>query len=198
MPKFNSIDNIPAKVFFEILKTKDYSLLQPRWREKNLDQVFMSIYDDYFLRSENEQAKEFLRIQNELIANEYKVNILKQALSFYFYNKTTEQMRKDFIKALKKGFRIVIDESVPFIEEVQRVLNIEIGILENEISMCKIGLQELNKGGQSKEFDFYDTLVGLSNVLTGNTLIKDDITLAVYVSLEKSAKKQIENSNKKK
>lgn len=198
MPKYNSIDNIPAKVFFEILKTKDYTLLQPRWMEKNLDQVFMSVYDDYFLRSENEQAKEFLRIQNELIANEYKVNILKQSLSFYFYNKTTEQMRKDFIKALKKGFRIVIDETVPFIEEVQRVLNIEIGILENEISMCKIGLQELNKGGQSKEFDYYDSLVGLSNVLTGNTLVKDDITLAVYVSLEKSAKKQIESQNKKK
>lgn len=198
MPKYNSIDNVPAKVFFEILKTKDYTLLQPRWREKNLDQVFMSIYDDYFLRSENEQAKEFLRIQNELIANEYKVNILKQALSFYFYNKTTEQMRKDFVKALKKGFRIVIDESVPFIEEVQRVLNIEIGILENEISMCKIGLQELNKSGQSKEFDFYDNITGLANVLTGNNLIKDDMTLAVYVSLEKSAKKQIESQNKKK
>lgn len=198
MPKFNSIDNIPAKLFFEILRTKDFKLLQPKWREKNLDKVFMSIYDDYFIRSENEQAKEFLRLQNELLANEYKVNILKQSLAFYFYNKTTEQMRKDFIEALKKGFRIVIDESVPFIEEVQRVLNIEIGILENEISMSKIGLKEFKKGGEDKDFDYYDSLVGLSNVLTGNTMINDSITLAVYVSLEKSAKKQIENANKKK
>ena len=107
-------------------------------------------------------------------------------------------MRQEFIAALKKGFRIVIDESVPFIEEVKRVLDIEIGILENEISLAKIGLKEFTKGDNNKEFDFYDTMVGLSNVLTGNTLIQHDMTLAVYVALEKSAKKQIEQLNKKK
>ena len=78
MPKYSTIENIPAKTFFEILKSKDYQLLCPKPKEKDLDKLFLSIYDDYFLRSDNEQAKEFLRLQNELIANEYKINVLKQ------------------------------------------------------------------------------------------------------------------------
>jgi len=198
MPKYNHIENIPAKTFFEILKSKNYQLLCPKSKETDLDKVFLSIYDDFFIRSENHQATEFLRLQNEIISNEYKINILKQSLSFYFYNQTTKEMRSEFIVALKKGFRIVIDESLPFIDEVKRVLNIEIGILENEVSLAKNSLKDMSKGPNDKEFDFYDNMIGLSNVLTGNTLIKDDMTLAIYVALEKAAKKQIENSNKKK
>ena len=197
MAKYNHIENIPAKVFFQILQSKDYQQLKPKPREKDLDKIFMSIYDEYFLRSENDQAKEFLRLQNVLLVNAYKISILKQSLAFYFYNQTTKEMRHEFIEALKTGFNIHVDETLPFIDEVRRLLDIELGILQNEISLAKIELETMKGGSQSKEFDFYDAIIGLSNVLTGNSLIKDDMTLAIYVALEKSARKQIEHQTKK-
>ena len=47
MPKYNSIYNIPAKVFFDILHERDFSLLEPEENEEGLDEVFAKIYDDY-------------------------------------------------------------------------------------------------------------------------------------------------------
>ena len=191
MPKYNSIENIPARVFFEILKTKNYQLLKPKSREKGLEDVFMSIYDEFFIKSDNEESKEYLKLTTELAYLNFKVQSLKKALSFYFYNKTTEKMRKDFIKALKEGFSIEIDFNLPFIDEVKRVLDIEIGIINNDISMLKGEFDEMIKRSKSKDFDYYENIVGLGQVLQGNSLVNTEITLAVYIALEKQAKKII-------
>ena len=196
MPLYDHIDNCPAKVFFEILNDKDYQKLRPKPKEKNLDSVFLSIYDDYFIKSDNQEAKEYLRLQNVLVVNEYKIEILKQSLAFYFYNKTTKEMRQQFIEALKIGYGIVIDENAEFIDEVGRVLNIELGILRNEVSLAEISLKEIQGSHNTNDFGFYDAMIGLSNVLTGNSLIKDDMTLSTYIALKKSAEKQIESMKK--
>jgi len=60
MPKFNNIYTIPAKTFFDILQTRNYQLLKPKPREKGLEAVFMAIYDEYFIKSDNHEAKEYL------------------------------------------------------------------------------------------------------------------------------------------
>lgn len=198
MPKYNSIDTIPAKTFFEILKSKNYQLLKPKPSEKGLDLVFMAIYDEFFLQSDNHEAKEYLRIHSEIAFLEYKKATLKQSLAFYFYNKTTQEMRIDFIKAVKEGFDIVIDPNIPFLEEVQRVLTIEIGIIENDLSMLKIDFDRMVKSSQSKDFNYYEQIVGIGNVLQGNGLVKEDMTLAVYVACEKLSKKIVEKQNNKK
>jgi len=191
MPKFNNIENIPARIFFEILKTKNYQLLRPKSREKGLEAVFMSIYDDFFIKSDNPEAKEYLRVTTEISYLNYKLQSLKQALSFYFYNKTTKKMREDFIKALKEGFNIEIDITQPFIDEVKRVLDIEIGVLNNDISMLKSEFDEMVNRSKGKAFDYYESIVGLGQVLQGNALVNSEITLAVYVALEKQAKRII-------
>jgi len=198
MALYNNIENIPAKTFFHIMKTKDFQQLKPKPREKGLDKVFLSIYDDYFIQSDNEQAKEYLRQQNEIINIEYKISVLKQSLAFYFYNMTTEEMRMDFIKAIKTGFNIVIDSSKPFIDEVKRVLEIEIGILKNDLTTAKINLESLKISNSESDFNYYDDITGIANVLTGNSLVKDDMTLSVYVAVKKSAIKQVEASKNKK
>lgn len=191
MPKYNNIENIPARIFFEVLSTKNYQLLRPKSREKGLEAVFMAIYDDFFIKSDNTEAKEYLRVTTEISYLNYKLQTLKQALSFYFYNKTTKKMREDFIKALKEGFSIEIDSSLPFIDEVKRVLDIEIGVLNNDISMLKSEFDEMVKRSKGKAFDYYESIVGLGQVLQGNSLVNTEITLAVYVALEKQAKKII-------
>jgi len=198
LPKFNNISNIPAKKFFDILKTKNYQLLKPKPREKDLEQVFISIYDEFFIKSDNHEAKRYLELTKDISFYNYKIATLKQSLHFYFYNRTTEQMRLDFIDAIKNSYGIEINKEVPFINEVQRVLNIEIGILTNDLNFAQIEFNEMINKSKNKDFDYYDSIGALSNVLPNNSLLKEDMTLAVYVTLEKQAQRIVEQNKKKK
>ena len=54
MSKYNSINNIEAKLFFEILHSKNFELLERENENEDLKEVFSSIYDDYFTKADNE------------------------------------------------------------------------------------------------------------------------------------------------
>jgi len=198
LPKYNNISNIPAKTFFDILKSKNYQLLKPKPRERDLEQVFISIYDEFFIKSDNHEAKRYLELTKDIAFYKYKIATLKQSIHFYFYNKTTEKMRLDFIDAMKQGYGIEINKDVPFIEEVERVLTIEIGIINNDLNFAQIEFDEMINKSKNKDFDYYDSIGALSNVLPNNSLLKEDMTLAVYVTLEKQAQRIVEQQNKKK
>lgn len=187
MPKYNSIDTIPAKVFFQILENKNYQLLKPKPREKELEQVFLSIYDDWFLQSENPNAKEYLRISNEMIALTNKINTVKQILYFIFYNKTTQKMRYDIIDALALHCNIFLDKSKPFLNEMNDVLRIQVGELEIDLEMLKTKRDDLKPTNADVEqvFSYYKQITGFENVLKRN--INDDIVLAKYIEYERSA-----------
>jgi hypothetical protein len=194
MPKYNSIETIPANVFFTILETKNYQLLKPKPREKDLESCFLAIYDDYFVKSNNHQANEFLRLRNEIAYLEYKKAVIKQTLAFVYYNKTTKQMRFDILKALKEGCDIEINSELPFAEEVERVLTIEVGILENDLNLAKMAFNELINEAKKKEFDYYKSVVELSKAM--DMQIKPKMSLAEYIAYEKVAEEIIKNKKK--
>jgi len=196
LPKYNSIETIPASVFFKTLTDKNYQNLKPKPKEKGLEQVFISIYDDFFIKSDNNEAKEYLRLTKEIAFLEYKIANLKQALHFYFYNQTTEEMRLDFIKAVKLGYGIIIDAKKPFIEEVHRVLTTEIGIINNDLSIAKIEFEAMTKKSQSKSFDYQEQVVNMEQVIGRN--IKDGVMLDKYIAYEKQAQRIVEQNKKKK
>ena len=193
MPKYDTIYNIPAKVFFNILENKDYQNLCPKPKEKGLESVFIAIYDQFFIKSNNPEANEYLKLTKEIAFLEHKIGYLKQALHFYFYNQTTEQMRIDFINAVKQGYDIEIDRDVPFIDEVQRILSVEIGIIQNDLTLAKLNFEAMTKKSQKKAFDYESQIVNIENVIKRS--IADDITLAKYIAYEKSAN-QIISINK--
>lgn len=216
MPKYNSINNIPSKIFFEILKTKNYELLEPKrktlvqnfkhWifilfnksiKIKSLEEVFMSIYDDFFLQSDNYEAKEYLRITNEIACLEYKKATLKQLLHFYLINQHTEQMRIDFAKFLKDKYKTELDLTKDFLTEMHSILTIQVGYIDNDLVLLRFDFDRMIKENKSNSHTFFDELANLGQILQGNNLIKDDVTLAVYVSLMKVAKKKVEQQNKK-
>ena len=53
------------------------------------------------------------------------------------------------------------------------------------------------KSSQGKDYDYYDRIGALSQVLQNNSLLKEDMTLAVQVSLEKIANKIIKEQKAK-
>jgi hypothetical protein len=197
MPKYNSIDTIPAKVFFQILKDKNYQALKPKPKEKGLEQVFIGIYDEFFLKSDNPESKEYLRLNVLIPFLEYKMASIKQTLHYIYYTTMTKDMFLDVIKALKDGCGIEINTDVDFKEEILRVLNIEIGIINNDLSEAKMDFEAMTKKSQSKDYDYFQSIGALSNVLPNNSLLKEDMTLAVYVTLEKLANKIIAQQKKK-
>jgi len=83
MCKFNHISNIPAKIFFDILETKNYQLLKPKPKEQGLEQIFISIYDDFFDKSNNPEAKEYLVLVRKEAFLVYKIAVIKQALLLF-------------------------------------------------------------------------------------------------------------------
>ncbi len=197
MPKYNNTTNIPAKVFFEILKTKNYQLLKPKPKEKGLEEIFISIYDDFFIKSDNLEAKRYLELNKNIAFLNYKIAIIKQTLAFLYYSTTTRQMRIDYLEALKIGCGIEINVDVDFSDEVKRILTENIGWIENDLAFDEAELKEMLNKSQNKDYDYYDSIGVLSNVLPNNSLLKEDMTLAVYITLEKLAQNIVSQQNKK-
>lgn len=195
MVKYNSINNIPAKLFFEILDTKDYTLLQSDNAEYNLEEVFVKIYDEFFLKSDKPEAKLFLELQQNIALMTYKVESVKQVLYFLTFTKTTKEMREKLLKALISiGININLEND--FLEEVQNVLQIECGILDNEINLAKNDLESMSKQNKDSVFNFYEHLISLENAHERN--LDDEMVLIKFVEYEKLAIKKIELSKKRK
>ena len=194
MPKYHSIETIPANVFFTILESKNYQLLKPKPKEKDLEAVFMSIYDDYFIKSNNQQANEFLRLRNEIYAIQNKINVIRINLAKEYYYPSTKEIRLSTLKALKEGCDIDINPNLPFADEVERVLTIEIGILENDLNFAKLAFDDLIKEAKKKEFDYYKSVAELSKAI--DMQIRPQMSLAEYIGYEKVAEEIIKSKKK--
>ena len=193
MAKYNSIEKIPAKLFFEVLSSKDYTLLEADNKDEDLETVFIAIYDDFFVKSDNPEAKRYLILTTNIAFLEYKLATIKQVMEFAYFAQLTKEMRDKLLKALEVGCGIYIDKDADFTEEVKRVMQVETGIIENDLTMEKLDLDSMVKNSSQKAFDFYDNIVSLSNVHERN--IDETLTLAMYIALDKSAKQKIKKQN---
>jgi hypothetical protein len=189
MPKYDSIKTIPADVFFEIKKTNNLQLLKPKPREKDLYKVFEAIDDDFYTRSKNAEAKRYLELFSTINYLNFKIATLKTTLHSYYYNETNLEMRQGLADALKEGYNIVLDLTVPFGQEVLRILNVEIGVIKNDLVEAQTEFDNLIKKSQSQSsFDYFKSIVDLSTALPNNSLINDRMTLLIYVELCNKAK----------
>ena len=194
MAKYNSIENIPAKLFFEVLNTRDYTLLVAEQENEDLEEVFTAIYDDFFVKIKNPQAKIYLEMTWKINFLSYKLETIRQVMHFLWYENVIEEHRLKLLNALEKGCGIYIDKSAKFADEVLRVLQVECGIIENDLTMATLELKNTFGKQEEGKFDFYKTIVSLSNVHNRN--IEDNIVLAMYVAIENSAKDIIKSQKK--
>jgi hypothetical protein len=186
MCKYDSINNIPAKVFFEILSTKNYQLLCPKPKEKGLEAVFIQIYDDFFMQTENEQAFRYLELVKNVAFLEYKISMIRQTLAFLYYSTTTREMRIEYIKALNEGTGINIDCDVDFSDEVKRILTENIGWLQNDLNFEKIELETMMSKEKGKQSNYIERLVELAVASPPNLTINQDMVLSEFVAFEKA------------
>ena len=196
MPKYNHIDNIPSKVFFDILKTKNFQLLKPKPKEKDLEFIFMQIYDDWFTKSNNPEAKEYIVLRNKIGFLKYKIATIKSTIAFIYYNAVTETMLKDIVEALEKGCDIVINIKNAMTDEVSEVLRVQVGSLEFELKELETEFDQMTNGKKGQDVDFYQSIAYLSEALPNNPLLKENMTLAVHVSLENLVKEKIKRNKK--
>ena len=193
LPKYHSLETIPARVFFKILKDNDLQQLKPKPGTKNLELVFSAIYDDFFLKSENPEAKEYLELSNEINFLEYKIATIKNIMLFLFNNYRVysldipeiKKMKNDILDALENKCNIFINRDNLILEEIKRVMEIELGIINNDLNFAKMNYEKMLNTGSKKAFEFYETIVSLSNAHGRN--IDESLSLAYYVALEKSA-----------
>ncbi len=197
MPKYDSINTIPAKVFFSILETKNYQLLCPKPKEKGLEAVFIQIYDDFFMQTENEQAFRYLELVKNVAFLEYKISMIKQTLAFLYYSTTTREMRIDYIKALNEGTGINIDCDVDFSDEVKRILTENIGWLQNDLNFEKIELDTMMAKEKGKQSNYIERLVELAVASPPNLTINQDMVLSEFVMVEKAIIRYNKSLNKK-
>ena len=190
MPKYNSIDTIPAKVYFQIKESKDFQLLKPKPKEQGLEQVFTAIDDEFFKRSDNPQAKRYLQLLVEINALNYKIATLKQLLHFYYYSPYQSVLDMEGLKnTLSEQYNIDLDLNEPFGQEVLRILNIEVGILKNDLTFLNEEYNDIVKGSSAAQFSYHKSLASMSMALPNNSLLKEEMSLAVYSELLNMAKK---------
>ena len=194
MAKYNSIENIPAKLFFDVLQSKDYSLLVSTEENEDLEGVFSTIYDDFFVKSDNTEAKRYLELTFNVNFLSYKIETIKQIIHFLYYNPITDEIKEKLTNALKKGCGIYYDKDAEWGEEVLRILQVECGIIENDLTLAKLELQKYFGKDSDNKFDFYKNIVALSNIHNRN--IDETITLAMYIAIENSGKSIIKIQNK--
>ncbi len=193
MPKYNSVNNIPAKIFFDVLHEKDFDLLEPTEGEEGLEEVFSAIYDDYFIKTNNPRSKRFLELQQEIYFMNYKIQSVVQIIDFLMFNTTTLEIRKTLLESLISiGVNISLENE--FVEEVQNILNIELGILQNDLSFLQIEMKNMQSENTEGVFDFYESLVGLESIHERS--LDDEMVLIKYINYEKLAIKKAELQKK--
>lgn len=189
MPKYTSVDTIPARIFFEILKTKNLQLLRPKPSEntEDLEQLFLEIYDEYFIRSENKDAAEYLKLSDSVTFLTYKINTIKRVLAFLYYNRTTKEMRIENLNALRKHCGIEINVDTDFTDEVKRILEVEIGMIQNDLNFDQMQLDTLRAQSDKKIFDYYESLVQISGTYPYGKALDEKMTLGMYIAETKEA-----------
>lgn len=198
--KYDSYDNIPAKVFFEIRETGNFQLMRAKNATGNekLAPLFMQIYDDYFLKSNNRDAKRYLELINTTAAIQYKIDAIKSILNFH-WNLTPSlwsdpliiEYRNQQIMAINEYLDMPINlDAADFDTEIETALNVSLGIMQNDLTEANMEIESLRSSSSKTVFEFYDSMASINKVNAPYS-INPKCLLGEYVAAEKLAINEI-------
>lgn len=197
--KYHSYDVFPAKVFFDIRSTENFQLMRPKpsVSTEQLSELYMLVYDEFFEKLGNKDAVRYIEIRNELAilnGNKRKIkNILwidwKTPLNLWNVPEVIE-MRKERIADLNRTLDKPIDLEADSFSEMERVMNVEIGIIDDEMSILTSELKKMQEDTEEVVYNYYADIVQLEEA-HGRTL-DEKMMLPKYVELVKLAVKKSE------
>jgi len=68
-----------------------------------------------------------------------------------------------------------------------RILQVELGSIENDLNFDKMRLDDLKKGANDKIFDYYESLVQISSTYPYGKALDEMMSLGMYIAENKGA-----------
>ena len=184
--------------FLQILQTRDISLFNPKAKQKDLEQHWKMLYDEFWKQKNDSFAKLMLRKENELLIKETKLSILYTIHNTILClgqlkstEKTIEQKQK-LISLYEKQTKNKLNIFISLSEFLQKVKD-SISNFENQIDKLK---KEVRSKSTQEVANSFDVVAGVIAILQIPLDIKT-LSVAEFLSYEKIAKAKQESYGKK-
>lgn len=180
---------VPAKIFFKVFSTGDYTLLGDGTPQKQ-EAAFYSIFDEYCLIEENERLVEAYHKQARIQVLLLQIETIDLLLLRMKNLKLTKQAIQEHIDALNSidNAYVKFDNKKDIIKEIERVEVKVLGRLRNEVNFESDGVKQIK---ESAPYEFEQTLIDLRigfAMASAPVNIDSDLTLAEYASFHKRYK----------
>jgi len=180
--------NIPAKLFFEVMYSSDYTKLG-KASETELQAAYDVIFDEYVLLDNNDKVIQWFKKKCRVLDINTKISTINLCLHHIAMTVMTHAERKEAVDILNsiEGVRINFSLKKDPLEEISRVQTSVIGQLKNQLNQEIASEKTVN---EKVKHSFENDLVSIENAL--ERTIPDDVSLYKYIALKQSA---IERSN---
>jgi len=180
--------DIPAKLFFDIMHTGDYSKLGTDTPVK-LEAAFDAIFDEYNNLDSNPKITQWFDKQIKIKLLRAKINAIDTCLHHIAYSSLTRDERIEAINILNsiEGVKINFSLDKPLLDEILRVKNSVVGLLNNQLN---IELSTEKKQAENIKYEFTEDLVAVENMLERQ--VDENVSLRKFVFLKKSAQERAE------
>ena len=174
---------MPARLFFEILTSKDMNLLkisEGTAKKKDLKRNWSKIYDEYFVLKNDPKLALIVRTQVDIAKLVRSIELTRQTLyaicTIQFDN---EQLATLAGRITEQGFYFDVENPL---DSVHRILQNEIPSIETSIEILKDNLKDLTEGVAAT---FEESCVACEG---WGYKIDENCSLRRYVAYEKAVK----------
>lgn len=190
--------SIPAKLFFDMLTSGDYSEIGDIPKEEQ-QQIFMRIFDEYIILDNNEKVIEWYKKQCRIALLEHWIDRITAILYAICYVPMTVDERLQAIDILnsieerpqteqfKAKYLVNFSKDKPLLDEVNRVQNTIVGTLKTRLNIEKSTEVKQKEG---VKYVFEKDLADIELVL-GKDNIVEDVSLRKFVQYKKQAENKI-------
>lgn len=184
--------NIPAKLFFDILNTRDYTKLGTAPIEE-LEKAFEKIFDEYVVLDGNEKVIQWYKKQCKISFLNYQIWVIETALYTICYAPLTKEQRIRVIDNLNamQTPKVKFDKDKPILDEVQRIQRSVLGSIRNRLNL---ELSNEKKVEEQAKYSYRKDLAAIENVL-GHSL-PEKMSLEMFLERKKSAVEKSNNQRK--
>lgn len=185
--------DIPAKLFFKIINTGDYSLVGEGTKEEQ-EQAFNDIFDEYFKLTNNKSLLTVYVKRHKITLIQAQIHAITSILHAITYVTQTAEERIEQIDLLNsiQGVRVNFSKDKPILLEIDRVQRRVLGALRNQLKMEQ---STEKKESQAPELTFERKVVGMSKV-TEIRIPPNEISLYEFIEYENLTKEIVAANNK--